>query len=286
MFGAIDIGTNSVRLLIGQREAGRVKPVCRQLSTTRLGQGLQKTGLLQEEAVRRTVQTLACYARILEEYGVKKYRAVATSAVRDAANRELLLKAAREQGLEVEIISGEEEAWLSYTGAVSVHRELKNPVVLDIGGGSTEMIFQLQGQIRSSSTDVGAVRCTEASWSEEDIRQALAEALTQLPPSPFSLVGVGGTITTLAAIDQELEPYDSQRVQGYVLTKKAVEAIEKRLSALSLEERRQVPGLQPERADIILAGIKILRVILDQLAVAELVVSESDILDGIILSLD
>lgn len=285
MLGAIDIGTNSVRLLIGQRINGQVKPIRRHLTTTRLGQGLGEKGLLQEEAVKRTLEALAHYAQILQEYGVEKYRVVATSAAREAVNKELLLQGARKVGLEVEIISGAEEARLSYTGAISIHRHLKTPVVLDIGGGSTELIFCRQGQLHLSSIEVGAVRCTEDFWSEEDLHKALEPAFKMLPKENFSLVGVGGTITTLAAIDQKLALYDPRYIQGYVLTKEAVKAIESHLSALSLTERRQVPGLRPERADIILAGIKILRVILDQLPVAEVLISESDILDGIILSL-
>jgi exopolyphosphatase/guanosine-5'-triphosphate,3'-diphosphate pyrophosphatase len=288
MYGAIDIGTNSVRLLIGQVEERKVKPIYRSLCTTRLGEGVQSSGRIKEEAVQRTVKALAKFKQSLQEFGVPVYRAVATSAARDADNSSLLISAAKAYGIEVEIITGQEEASLSYAGAVSVHRGLENPVVVDIGGGSTEIInLDNEGKVQTTSTNVGAVRCTEATWPESRIVQALKPALQHLPKElPLNLVGVGGTITTLAAIDQKLELYDPEKVQGYRLESKTVESILKKLEALSPEERKKVPGLRPERADIILAGIRILSVILNELSLHDLLVSESDLLDGIILALN
>lgn len=287
MYGAIDVGTNSVRLLIGQVSEGKVRPEYRDLKYTRLGEKVAETGKLKAEAIDRTVRVLAEFKQRLDYFHVKNFRAIATSAARDANNQEELLENAQDKGIPVEIISGAEEACLSYHGAKSGLAGLSNPVVIDIGGGSTEIIYEdKEARMHYRSADVGAVRCTEACWPVRKIRRALADFLEPLTglEGP-ALVGVGGTITTLAAVEQKLAIYNPDKVHGYQLSSASVRKIMAEFQALSVEERKKVPGLSPERADIIMAGMQILTAILSYLQLNHLVVSESDLLEGMILNL-
>lgn len=287
MYAAIDVGTNSVRLLVANIMDDRINPLYRGLKTTRLGEGVGKQHFLLEIAMLRTVKALEEFMDTLKAFQVKKIRAVATSAVREATNSHELVKKIQSLGLRLDVISGEEEAWLSYYGATSMFKEFFHPFVIDIGGGSTELIYcSSGGQIFNTSIGAGAVRCTEEGWSKEQIKSAFAPALEKVIFIPTkNLVGVGGTITTLAAIDQKLLSYDPKLIQGYTLTLARIQAIWHELSVLPLEQRRLVPGLQPNRADIILAGIEILLTIMTQLKVDTITVSESDLLEGIIFEL-
>lgn len=286
MFAAIDVGTNSVRLLIAEYERKGINYVYKDLKTTRLGEGVAETGYLQEKAIQRTVDALAEFQDVIRKLNVTKMRAVATSAAREAANGELLIKEAGEKGIKLEIISGKEEAELSFKGAISDQETNSNQLVVDIGGGSTEIIYCLSGQVLTSSTKAGAVRCTEGNWSEAQIMAAFQPVLEKIRLLPGNeLIGVGGTITSLAAIDQKLGKYDPDLIHGYKLGIERVRTIRKELAGLPLAERRQVKGLQPARADIIVAGIDILLAIMSGLGQQLITVSEKDILDGIILEL-
>lgn len=282
---AIDIGTNSTRLLVVEKTGGGLKIVESRLSTTRLGKGIG-AGKLLPGAMERTIAAVGEFHRKALQLNAGRVVAAATSAVRDAVNRaEFLDLVRRKTGLEVRVLSGEEEAALSYRGVLSgLAVDPESTVVMDVGGGSTELIWTEEGRLRLASVNAGAVRLTEAGQAEENAAVLLRPLLEKVNRSPGqSLVGVGGTVTTLAAVDQKLEPYDRERVHGYVLTAASLKRILAELKSMSLEERRAVPGLQPERADIIVAGVTIVKLVLEGLALERLLVSESDILFGLVL---
>ncbi len=292
-YAAIDIGTNSVRLLIARLAGRQLQADLRAMRMSRLGAGIARGEGLQPQAVARTLQALKEFAGLLRSHGVRKVRAVATSAVREAPNRAFFIGRVQEEaGLTVEVISGEEEAYLSYLGACSALPGVRRAVVVDIGGGSTEFTFPRRrhpagpsGALASLSIPIGAVRLTEHPQLLSEILAELKEVLDEIKPAGSgSLIGVGGTITTMAAVHQKLPVYLPERVQGYKLPRSAVERILFCLAAKNNEEREQVAGLQPERSDIIVAGATILWAILGYLQSASITVSEADILDGIILN--
>lgn len=292
-FAAIDIGTNSTRLLIAEVEKGRVSPKFFALQMTRIGEGLSRGGKLRPEPVARTLRALQEFRGVTRKYGVNRARVVATSAVREAANASDFLARVRDEvGVQVDVISGEEEAYLSYVGACQALPDVEWGVIIDIGGGSTEFTYPVQpaaatrSELRCISVPLGAVRLTEQPRLLTEILAPMKRVLDEIREyQSKTLIGVGGTITTLAAINQGLAVYDSNRVHGYRLSKTAVERILFYLAAKNKEERKKVPGLQPERADIIVAGTTILWAILGYLQATELVVSEADILHGIVLEL-
>lgn len=283
---AIDIGTNSCRLLVADVDDNNCRVIRREISSTRLGQGVDANKALAPEAIERTIQCLKEFVRINRELGVDWCRAVATSAVREAANRQGFIEQAyRECGLGIDVIDGEEEAALSYSGVISGICLDNPPLVADLGGGSCEFMARSGRDDLLFSLPLGAVRATEAGYSSDDIRARLSPLLSwrdQYRDCP--LVFVGGTATTLAAIKLALPEYDCRLVHGHILTFSEVEDIYKLLISLPLEERRRLPGLQPERADIIPAGALIVLEIMQLLGRSRIVVSETDILDGIIVS--
>jgi exopolyphosphatase/guanosine-5'-triphosphate,3'-diphosphate pyrophosphatase len=282
---AIDIGTNSTRLLVGDE---------RRAVITRLGQGVDRTGRLDDAAIERTLEVLREYAGILRAKGVDRVRAVATSAARDATNRADFFEPAAEiLGVPVELLGGEEEGRLAYLGATAGLDPSDGPfLVFDIGGGSTE--FVLSEAVLS--IDTGAVRLTEQ-WLHSDpptaeelsmavsvVRAHLEDVTRELPGARTArtVVGLAGTVTTVAAV--ELGYYDHDAVHGMRLTRAQVEDVFRTLATEPIEDRRENPGLQPERADIIVGGCCILVAVLRHLEIDELVVSEADILDGIVAS--
>ena len=285
---AVDVGTNSTRLLICETKgAQRPSELARRLLTTRIGEQMGSDQKLKEKPMLRTIEALAGYSRLCGELGVDRVRVVATSAVRDAANSRFFKELVREKvGWELDIITGEREALLSYSGAIK-GLGIKSPgaLVIDIGGGSTEFIWN-PGAIVSRSFNVGAVRMTEGGHSEEEIKGLLEPVLGLIADyDPTAVIGVGGTATTLAAMDQQLKVYDAGLIHGYRLSLPRVGKILRCLKSLPLEERKQLPGLQPERADIIIAGVTILKIILQELGRKdnqEIIVSETDLLHGLI----
>ncbi len=290
-YAAIDVGTNSTRLLVARVESSRLVPEFFTLRTCRIGEGMSKAEGLQPEPVARTLRVLQEYHQLIRDCGVEKVRVVATSAVREAPNAaEFISRAQRETGFNVEVISGEEEAFLNYLGVCRGLPNLKSGVVVDIGGGSTEFTYLVANssgtRLCCQSVPLGAVRLTEKPLLLEGILALLKSVLEEIKSLPQkSLVGVGGTITNLAAVDQSLAFYDPEKVHGYYLSADAVTRILFFLAAKNKEERKNVPGLQPERADIIVAGTMILWTILNYLQVPGIVVSEADILHGIIWQL-
>lgn len=280
--GVIDIGTNSVRMLV-LKQAPKPVIVKSYLITTRLGQGMAQSSALSEEAINRTIIALKEFRQHAMDNGVERIFPIATSAVREAANRRVFLERVKgEVGWDVEVISGEMEASLGFEGVVRGLPLLPdNPLVIDIGGGSTELIWENNNKVNYSSSPVGAVRMTEQKSSQEEIADIFKPVLTRIGKGKHEIaVGIGGTITTLAAIDLKLEDYVPELVHGYEMTIQRIKEINRFLKEMELKERQGIKGLQPERADIITAGIDILEVVMTKLSIAKFIASETDIMLG------
>lgn len=282
--GVIDIGTNSTRLLVTETAGGPLRVIGRELNSTRLGEGMA-AGVLADRAVDRTIDVLRQYTVEACRLRADRVAAVATSAVRDAANRDLFLQRVKEQtGLDVRVLSGSEEARMSFLGVVrGLDVSLEGALVIDVGGGSTEFIWRKgAGEVFYRSVRAGAVRMTEGSYGQSEIREVFAPVFGEISMvAPRSLVGVGGTVTTLAAVAQALSPYDPEKVHGYFLSREKVSEILKDLAAKTPEERHRVTGLQPERADIIVAGVQIVAVIMKELKLPGITAGETDIMYGV-----
>jgi len=295
---AIDCGTNMSRLLI----SGPGGEVDRRLEFTRLGEGVDETGRLTSEAMRRTAEVLASYRNLMESHGVTRFRAIATSAARDAANvHEFQLLASAALGQRIDVIDGSEEAGLSFAGATAGRPEAQEMLVVDIGGGSTEMAFGRPGSDPLAiSMDIGAVRVTERFLtsdppSAEELSQAVSVVRLHLQEARMlhpellgarALIGVAGTFTTMAAVEIGLVEYDRERVHGFRLDRAAAEDVFRTLATEPLADRRHNPGLAPERADIIVGGCVIAVGIMREFDLGGCEVSERDLLDGIVASLD
>jgi len=282
---AVDLGTNSTRLLVADVDDGRVREVERRLRITRLGEDVDRRRLLLPTAIARVRNCLVDYRRAAESLGAERVLAVATSAVRDAENGEAFLGEIEwSYGFVTRLLDGDEEALLSFSG-VSAGREIApDTLVVDIGGGSTELIVGGPAGVEfHRSLDIGSVRMTERFGDDlegcgDHVRSALPELEVR------QAIGVAGTVTALAALDLGLVDYDPERVHGHRLSRAGVQAQLERLAAMPLEERRRVPGLEPERAPVIVAGTVILHEVLDRYALDEVEASEHDILDGIALA--
>jgi exopolyphosphatase / guanosine-5'-triphosphate,3'-diphosphate pyrophosphatase len=280
---AIDLGTNTTRLLVADIEDGRVDEVLRRTRITRLGEGVDSRRRLLPVAIARVRNCLSDYRRELETAGAERALAVATSAVRDAENGEAFLGEVEwSYGFATRQLTGDEEAELTLRG-VGV---AEDALVVDIGGGSTELI----GAGLHVSLNIGSVRLTERSLPSDpptakELGNAAAAVRELLPegPAPERAIGVAGTITSLAALDLELTEYDPDRVHGHRLSADGVERQLQRLAAMPLAERREVPALEPERAPVIVAGAVILREVLTHFGLDEIEASERDILHGIAL---
>jgi exopolyphosphatase/guanosine-5'-triphosphate,3'-diphosphate pyrophosphatase len=285
---AIDQGTNTTRLLVADVADGRVDEVSRQTTITRLGEGVDSRHKLLPLPIARVRNCLADYRRELKSLGAERALLVATSAVRDADNGEAFLGEIEwSYGFTTRLLTGDEEAEMTLRG---VGEAGEGALVVDIGGGSTELIAAGQ----RVSTELGSVRMTERFLTSdpptEDELDALATAARSTLASevPETLtarrgIGVAGTITSLAALDLGLVEYDRDRVHGHRLGDAAVRAQLERLAALPLAERRRVPGLDPERAPVIVAGAVVLREVMRHFGLPAIEVSERDILHGIAL---
>jgi exopolyphosphatase/guanosine-5'-triphosphate,3'-diphosphate pyrophosphatase len=288
-YASIDVGTNSVLLLVAEKDAaGRWKPVVERAEITRLGKGVDQSKRLLPESIEATVQVLESFAKEARQLGAQAIVTSATSAARDASNGAEFLNAAKARaGLTVEIIAGDEEARLSYASAHSDFGGEHPLVVLDIGGGSTEFIYgDVQGNLQfRHSFNVGSVRMTERLGPDEQkIRAALRETFAALPapPAGFRLVGVAGTVTTVLAVSRVIEPYDAARVHGAVMSLGEVQAVTKKLWSLDVEARKKVPGVQPKRADVIPAGALVLEESMARLQAAECTVSDRGLRWGLL----
>jgi exopolyphosphatase/guanosine-5'-triphosphate,3'-diphosphate pyrophosphatase len=296
---AIDVGTNSTRLLVAEDLPGGFRPVDRRMIITRLGQGVDRRRTLAPEALQRTLSTIADYAAACGEYGVERLRVTGTSAVRDARNREEFFDAVRHlTGQDPELLSGEQEARTTFTGVVSDLPHAGPILVVDIGGGSTELVFGTGKPERLVSMDVGCVRTYEKHLhsdppSQEEIAALHADVRARLGASQSTLrvprgtrlVGVAGTVSQLATLKTGLSVYDPEVTHHAVLSHGDVRLLARRLGSLPYDKRRRVKGLEPGRADVIIAGAQILICVMEAFDLPEVTVSERDILDGLVMQL-
>jgi exopolyphosphatase/guanosine-5'-triphosphate,3'-diphosphate pyrophosphatase len=294
---ALDCGTNSTRLLIARPDGSEV----RLMRITRLGQGVDATGKLDPEAIARTVAVLGEYREEMDRHRVTRARLVATSAVRDAANGEEFLRAASSaSGVPAELLDGQAEGVLAFAGATaSLDVPAAEVVVIDIGGGSTELVSH-PDEVRAISLDLGCVRLTERFLAHDPPRpdeldatvrfvraelDRAARAVPALSEPGHTLVGLAGTVSTLAALAQRLGDYDRDRTHHYVLDAATVTEWCDRLAAESSLQRGRRPGMTPGREDVIVGGVLVLREAMARFGFDRCVVSEADILDGIVASL-
>ncbi|HZK44266.1 MAG TPA: Ppx/GppA phosphatase family protein [Syntrophomonadaceae bacterium] len=282
-YGVIDIGTNSCRLLIADLKAEQIFPVYRALKTNRFSLGMKNNSFITDEMITRTCQCLDEFKNIIAEHEVDSYKVIATSAVREAENKAEFIRLVKKRcNIYIEVITGEEEAYLSYIGVKNGLGLKTSPLVVDLGGGSTEVIFE---QDFIQSLPVGAVRVQEMNMSKHDISQALKPLLGKKDEFIDNhLVFVGGTATSAVAIKFALEVYSSKFVHGKILTRQELADLFNSLEKMPLSIRKSLPGLHPERADIINDGILIILMIMDIYNKQEMIVCESDLMEGIILS--
>ena len=303
---AVDCGTNSIRLLITRREAdGTLTELTRENTIVRLGQGVDETGRFNPEAIERTRQALAAYTERMRAEGVERVRMVATSATRDAENREDFFAMTREllgqiqPGAQAEVISGDEEAHLSFRGATADIDPSRGPFcVIDLGGGSTEFVME-QG---ARSTQMGCVRVTErfmrADPPTEDetaaartyIRERIAEATASVPfAQACTFVGCAGTFTTLSALAQGLDSYDPERIHMSEISFDRMREVTADLRARTAKQRLEYGPMHPGRADVIGSGSTVVEEMMDaferEAGASAFIISEKDILDGIVASL-
>lgn len=270
-YGVIDIGTNSTRMLIFRIDEGKLMHVNKSVRYTRMGQGVNQTRELHQDAIKRNIEALEEYKNIFEDYNVKSYYVFGTSAMRDAENTQEFIDLAKEKlGLDIDVISGEKEAELGFLGVSQCYCE--KILIFDIGGGSTELIFGEEDQLKKmSSLNIGCVRSTESHLfsdpptfqeierlTEDTYAEILRKTRGFIPEKPYKLIGIGGTATSLSTIKQGLQIYDSEKVHGSQISKKELENIIDGLAEKTIKERQLIPGLEAKRADIILAGAVIL----------------------------
>ena len=299
----VDIGSNSIRLLIADKsDDNKITELDRQANVTRLGQGVDTTGKLADEAIERTYKVLADYAERIDAHDCDTKIAVLTSAVRDSAiGQEFAHTIEQRYGLTPHVLKGDEEARLTYLGATSERdpADTTPTLVLDIGGGSTEMIIGAGPEVRFRvSTQAGVVRQTERHLPDDpptqkqmdalaqDVRNILADNVpAELRTAVKRGIAVAGTATSLAAIAQHLDPYDPEKVHGYELSTDECDRILGELSVMTLAQRREVPGLHPDRAPTIIAGVLIFKQVVQLFGLTKIEVSEHDILRGAALGL-
>ena len=299
---AVDLGTNTVRLLVGERSPdGGLTVVHAAQKVTRLGEGLEATGRLSSKAARRTLAVLEVFASAWRSHGAKRVRIAATAAVREAANGEAFArKVAEAVGEPLTVLAGEEEARLTVLG---IRRGLAglpaDGVLFDIGGGSTEFIGLRAGlPPKVVSLPIGVVKGQEAFLARDPVEPEALKALmayftdavtsvrhTLEAGYGLTLIGTAGTVTTLAAMDLALMQYEPNRVNGHVLTEEAVAHLLEELGSMTIEQRREIPLMEPGREDVIVAGAALARVIMEVFGARELLVSEYGLREGLVLDL-
>ena len=297
--GTIDIGTNSMRLLIADYKNNKIENRKKYINITRIGQGVDDKGYITEEALERNLNALKEFADKCIEEKCEKVYCMGTSALRDSKNGQDFVNRAKElTNIDVKIICGEEESNLGFMGVLEGAGGDKSNyiLVLDIGGGSTEFIVGNEDGIKfCKSENVGALRMTEKfittdPISDEEfnkmsdfIEKTISSTLDKIKGMHVSkLVGIGGAITSLSAMNQQLEVYSMEKVHNSVVTKKDLEKILQNLKKMTLSDKKTIKGLQPKRADIITAGVKILHIVMENLEFEEIMISEYDNLEGLI----
>jgi exopolyphosphatase/guanosine-5'-triphosphate,3'-diphosphate pyrophosphatase len=298
---AFDVGTNSTRLLVGDVAGGViVAEHAREMVITRLGKGVDRSGRFDPAALARTLEVLAGYAEVCRRLGVERRRLVATSATRDAADRQVFLDGVRELlGVEAEVLSGQAEAAAAYRGATAGLDGDRPTLVVDIGGGSTELIYGDGTTSRAMvSLDIGCVRLFERHLHTDPptaaevaaLRADVAAHLERVgevldPGAAGRVVGVAGTVTTVAAIALGLETYDPRRIHRATVGAAEIAATAEKLAAMTVAERAAMPVMARGREDVIAAGALLLDLLVSKFQIEQVVASESDILDGVLLGL-
>lgn len=292
---SIDIGTNSIRHLICDINDKNLYVVKKDVKITRLGDGVSKTGKLSNDAISRSIGVVKDFIKDSKRYNILDDYVFATSAVRDAKNSSIFLDELKMSNIDLDVIDGKTESLFGYLGA-SYGIDKKDILVIDIGGGSTELSYKSRNDIVKESFNIGALRLTEKFIKNDPptpeecnnmrlhIIDTLVSFINDDVSLPKDIVGIGGTITSLAAISLNLEKYDKELVHGYVLDKSEIKKLLDRLISVKLEERKLINGLQPERADIIVAGAIILLTIIELLNCDSIIVSEWDNLEGSVVS--
>ena len=312
VFASIDLGTNTVRLLVAEREGKVFKPLYSNQAITRLGEGLSNGGVLIEQAMERTISTVLTFKDEASKYNPSAIWIVATSAVREAKNRsEFIEKIKRVTGLQLEVIPWEEEARMTLLGVFSSNLPLPllnkegskgRAIIFDIGGGSTEYIFTEDKKlVNSVGTDLGVVHLSERYITKDPVDEEELKALENviadkiknvkdeinssfLIPHSALLIGTAGTVTTLAALDLNLYPYDPKKINGYILKLKNVKKLLDRLKKMPLKERRNIPALEKGREDLIIPGAVIVIKTMEIFGFDSMVVSDYGLREGIILA--
>jgi len=297
---AVDVGTNSTRLLVADMEGGRVVAEhAREMIITRLGKGVDRTGRFDPAALRRTLEVLAGYGATCRRLGVQRRRVVATSATRDAGNRQELIDGVRALlGVDTEVLSGEAEAATAYRGATHDLPGEERTLVVDIGGGSTELILGTRLPEAMVSLDLGCVRlherhlhtdpptAAEVAALRADAAARLARVTETLDPAAAErVVGVAGTITTVTAIGLGLDAYDPRRIHRSALGAAEIAAVAEKLAAMTVAERAAIPVMAKGREDVIAAGALLLDELVRTFGFRRVIASETDILDGVLLGL-
>ena len=296
---AVDVGTNSVRLLVAERDGAGLRPIERLMTITRLGAGVDATGHLDDAALERTLSCLAGYAQRWTELGATRVRISATSAVRDASDRDRFFDGTVSRtGAPAQVLTGEQEARTAFLGATASVSAEPPYLVLDIGGGSTEFILGTTGPEAMTSRQMGCVRLTERAITSDpptaaDLQTARAvidaelDAVEALVPAgrAQTLIGVAGTVTTVAALYLGLPAYEPEAIHGTRVPAADVARIADDLASMTTQQRRQLGPMAPGREDVIVAGVLILRRVVERFGFADVLTSESDILDGLALEL-
>ncbi|WP_026477303.1 Ppx/GppA phosphatase family protein [Alkaliphilus transvaalensis] len=295
---AIDIGTNSMRLLLAEVTGEKIVKREKHLNTTRIGKSVDSAGYITKEGIDRNLKAFKTFVEQARQWGADEILAIATSAVRDAENGQFFVEEAfKETGVAIRIIDGKEEALIGYKGVlIGLEEPLETIFLIDIGGGSTELIIGNQEKIlEANSYNVGAVRMTERYIKNDppteeeleiltnELKSLLITPLKNYPQNIDCITGIGGTATTIAALHQQLDPYDMEKVHGYQMELKEVIQLKDQLKSIPLEERKKLKGLEPKRADIIVAGIIIMITIMELLNIKYLKISEYDNLEGQII---
>ncbi len=294
----IENGTNSTRMLIGEIEEEEINVIKKELITTRLGEGVDSSKHLKNEAMKRGLEALREFKKVIDNYNIKTVKLVGTSALRDVKNVEEFIEKVNTQiGYKLEVISGKKEAELIYKG-VTQDLEFNDYIIIDIGGGSTEFIWKKRDdeEINMKSVDIGAVRLTERFIDKKEnslgrnvvndistyVNKTLSKKIDNLP-GINNLIGVGGTITTMASIMLKLEKYNPEAIHNYILKYADINKVMNILRKLTIKRRGKIKGLNPDRADIIVPGIIILLETMKTLRNLNLRVSDYDILHGLVL---
>ena len=299
-FAAIDCGTNAIRLLIAAVDSNKVSDLLREMRTVRLGEGVDATGEFSNMALERTFAACREYAELLMQYEIKELRFVATSASRDVSNRDVFITGVKEiLGVEPEVISGDQEAELSYRGALSGLDVKGSVLVADIGGGSTEFVTTLADRsLVSESVNIGCVRMTERYLQSDPPTQQEVEAATRDIRNQIELIartvpirtettfiGLAGSVTTVAAMALGLHEYDADLIHGSALSMEEVDAVTNELLHMTRAQRAELGFMHPGRVDVIGGGALVLRESMRLLGFTQVVVSEKDLLDGVVIAL-